>query len=29
MTGIPACDVLLNGAGPIVAELESYIEKKK
>ena len=29
MTGLPACDVLFNGAGPIVAALRSYIEKKK
>ena len=29
MTGIPACDVLLNGAEPVVAGLRSYIEKKK
>ena len=29
MTGIPACDVLLNGAEPVVATLRSYLKNKK
>jgi uncharacterized NAD-dependent epimerase/dehydratase family protein len=27
--GLPACDPLLNGAGPLVAALKPYLEKKK